>query len=979
MVHASVKVVLPVFNFLVVVRSWITEFDSAMPGQFAVDDDAEEWMSFEAERPREVKKQAHGVDRAGGTKAALENVRKLWDFGNPEDLVRSFAKELSSKKEAVLNEEEDDVVVSVITEMHNDDSMSKVEGFSRSGESSVKEEEDRTLDKLAEQSDRDEGKPSISFLDRTPSPLEKGADIDTRETEKTASHSKSSSNSRNELDLGVWSTLSDPSVDLGMLMHQPKEKNALVSDESASRTQGASRRNLSGNWRNSESETLSNIEFPKVTSSQNEKIPRRKISGNWRNKGSEPVLSNHNVEPKILKRKPAHLKNEVIENSETDKLKDEAAGKHVTSSQNRTNVTANDSFADDSFACVIEVDEDSQSMIDYDNDKSKSDIDAMYQSLLSLRSNLKVNLATWEMSIQTLLIKVGEMTSKIKSDFDSFKRAEQASLRNLYDALENEGDLSRVKENLTEKSSIKIYNSLSNYSDEISKRSSDVTSSLEHLLSSFELETKKSASKISETQKDVKDNSIPHTKDKPEMDTASISSKKQSKIGNQAAMKYLAEAVELMTSSSADDHVKAFDIFTDLQNTHGMLEATYELAICYRYGKGTEQDFRKAFRLYHDAAKRSHPGAMNSLGWCYRNGKGCSQDWGQAIYWYSLAAENKDVRGMINLASCYENGFGVSKSPKKAFSWYKRAADAGYNNGICSLGECYENGLGVEKNLKLAFDNYSRAAELGSSRAFGLLGKCYQNGFGTEKDLEKAFSAYAKGAEAGDAQCMNNLGFFYQKGIGTDRDSAQAVYWFKKAAAAGSSDAFANLAWCHQKGDGVDENMELAAKLYLQASKLGNAAAMNITGYLYQEGVGFPQDKAEAFKWYKMSAENGEKKAMTILGWCYQNGMGTDKNDMMAAKWFLLAAEAGDLKGMLLIAHHLETGKGISKNESKAFKWYLAASEAGSPKAMYSLSRCFEKGLGTSADPAKAKEWLQEAANLGYTKAKQRLEFLLDS
>lgn len=68
--------------------------------------------------------------------------------------------------------------------------------------------------------------------------------------------------------------------------------------------------------------------------------------------------------------------------------------------------------------------------------------------------------------------------------------------------------------------------------------------------------------------------------------------------------------------------------------------AQYWLGICYYYGQGVEQDFRKAVEWYQKAAYQGYAHAQGRLGECYEYGRGVSRDYKEALRWYREARLN---------------------------------------------------------------------------------------------------------------------------------------------------------------------------------------------------------------------------------------------------------------------------------------------------------------------------------------------------
>lgn len=72
----------------------------------------------------------------------------------------------------------------------------------------------------------------------------------------------------------------------------------------------------------------------------------------------------------------------------------------------------------------------------------------------------------------------------------------------------------------------------------------------------------------------------------------------------------------------------------------GIVEALYELSLCYDLPKGCEKDSEKAFRLCLGAAKQGLEKAQYRVACGYENGLGTDKDLDQAIYWFEQASNN---------------------------------------------------------------------------------------------------------------------------------------------------------------------------------------------------------------------------------------------------------------------------------------------------------------------------------------------------
>lgn len=194
----------------------------------------------------------------------------------------------------------------------------------------------------------------------------------------------------------------------------------------------------------------------------------------------------------------------------------------------------------------------------------------------------------------------------------------------------------------------------------------------------------------------------------------------------------------------------------------GIVDALYELSLCYEEGEGTAPYPKKAQRLLEEAAELGHVQAQFRLAMQYYEGDcaiGLKQDYKEAAYWLEKAAEQDDNFAQYYLGLCYQNGEGVERDYEKAVSLFRRAADREYPQAeaIFELGRCYEEGLGVPKDMTLAVRTYEKAAQEGDMRAAYRLGECYEHGRGVKKELSRALEWYSRAAEEDDEDAIAAL------------------------------------------------------------------------------------------------------------------------------------------------------------------------------------------------------------------------------
>ena len=89
----------------------------------------------------------------------------------------------------------------------------------------------------------------------------------------------------------------------------------------------------------------------------------------------------------------------------------------------------------------------------------------------------------------------------------------------------------------------------------------------------------------------------------------------------------------------------------------------------YFNGEGVTQNYRKAPKWVHRAARQGNAEAQYSLGRMYSNGEGVPQDYPKALKWYRKAAEQGHADAQYYLALSYANGEGLPQDYIQANKW----------------------------------------------------------------------------------------------------------------------------------------------------------------------------------------------------------------------------------------------------------------------------------------------------------------------
>jgi len=95
--------------------------------------------------------------------------------------------------------------------------------------------------------------------------------------------------------------------------------------------------------------------------------------------------------------------------------------------------------------------------------------------------------------------------------------------------------------------------------------------------------------------------------------------------------------------------IKIANVLNSVVLFHVVLDAQYNLGVCYYSGHGVGEDLKEAVRLYRLAAEKGDADAQCNLGWCYQEGIGISKNLTEAARWYELATSQQHERALQNL------------------------------------------------------------------------------------------------------------------------------------------------------------------------------------------------------------------------------------------------------------------------------------------------------------------------------------------
>lgn len=133
------------------------------------------------------------------------------------------------------------------------------------------------------------------------------------------------------------------------------------------------------------------------------------------------------------------------------------------------------------------------------------------------------------------------------------------------------------------------------------------------------------------------------------------------------------------------------------------------------------QDYEFAFKLAKKGCELNDGTSCNYLGILYQKGKGTEQDFKKAFmafqklcYEGTIGRVGYQEIGCYNLALSYANGQGVKQNYKRAFGMFKELCDKDEMANACGIvGEYYYNAKGVRQDYREALEYFSVACDMG--------------------------------------------------------------------------------------------------------------------------------------------------------------------------------------------------------------------------------------------------------------------------
>ena len=235
----------------------------------------------------------------------------------------------------------------------------------------------------------------------------------------------------------------------------------------------------------------------------------------------------------------------------------------------------------------------------------------------------------------------------------------------------------------------------------------------------------------------------------------------------------------------------------------GNINAQADLGLVYSEGVGelVGKDSEKAIGWLNSAVEKGYncPSILGKLGELLDR-EGTPQYQRKAYELYHRAAKLGFPQSQLNLAEMYRCGVEgvVNRDIKEAFKWYKKVADEDTFDPDTSLGGIHYLVAGTVKKLGNALSDTKQQA-LKRLYKYYLEGDCPEG----RPQPTKAVYYLNRAAELGDTEAQQQLGQIYFTGsCEQSKDFAKAKRWLEKAS--GNGDAIAKQVCRFRQTTGLD-------------------------------------------------------------------------------------------------------------------------------------------------------------------------------
>jgi|GEM_PF-2131981 len=336
---------------------------------------------------------------------------------------------------------------------------------------------------------------------------------------------------------------------------------------------------------------------------------------------------------------------------------------------------------------------------------------------------------------------------------------------------------------------------------------------------------------------------------------------------------FIAAAYINLQLDTPESNKKAFELLKKGDAAY-VPECSYNLALLYSDGKGTDKDEVKALEYFKKSASMGIPQARLRIAKYYL-GQG---DETPGLRWLGEAALGDDQEAKSMLAPRYEKGLGVPQNMQIAVNFYLESAEAGFAQSQYKAGQIYEKGINVKPSLHAAFYWYQKALENGFEPAAYEVARCQEFSLGAKVNHQEAYKNYLRAARSKDPRAYDALGRCNRYGIGVAPDPKTAYEYYKAAADASYAPAYEHLAFCLNTGFGVKADDGEALVWFKKSADAGfDDGAYGFAGFFFDGRGGLSADPKRAISIWEGLAAKGHKPSIRRLIEVYSAGAYADE------------------------------------------------------------------------------------------------------
>ena len=416
--------------------------------------------------------------------------------------------------------------------------------------------------------------------------------------------------------------------------------------------------------------------------------------------------------------------------------------------------------------------------------------------------------------------------------------------------------------------------------------------------------------------------------------------------GKDAKLNDFKKAEQLLLSESQRGNVLAVYDLGKLYSTDKIGERNEETSIA-KYTRALQ-----GFLQIEPNSKKLNPYVQYRIGKMFCYGRGTEQDYEKAFEWFQRSAKQKNKFAQFSLANLYYYGSGIEKDLSQAFLWYQRASSQGQPYAAYSIAQMYRYGEYVTKDNDTAQRYYKQALsgflkiendDMANDDLFYKLGQMFKLGLGTDSDVTKAIEYFRRSAEMNKKNGLFEYGKALLIGEHIPQNTDSAVKLLEKAVKLKNSNAKRFLALEFISGEHLEQDIEKGIALLTECADSRDVIACYRLGKIYLQGEIMSQNLDKAEKYLLLAADN--EYTQYALAKLY---LQEEKYDIQkAVNYFENCADKNHLASYQLGRIYLFGAAELTKDEEQAIEWFTKSANDGNKYAQAILDNIskFENDL----------------------------------